>query len=92
MLTKIDRTQVEQALADGFGVIAVMDGTGDKKSMWDPKDEGAVEEAKEEFKRLTAKGYLAFGVDPNTGEKREQVTEFKKSFRKLIFVPPVAGG
>jgi hypothetical protein len=74
-----------------MGMIHVLDGTGDTKTIWDPKSEDEVEVAEQQFKKLIAKGYTAYKVDKE-GNKSSQVKSFNKAYEKLIFVPPMAGG
>lgn len=72
-------------------VLAVMDGSGDSKFMWDPKNEVEVAAAKAQFDALKKKGYIAFTVDKK-GEKGEIIREFDPELEKIIMTPPLAGG
>jgi hypothetical protein len=68
-----------------------MDGSGDKKEIWDPDNHDEVDAARETFNRLTKKGYLAFKVKRD-GEKGSQIHEFDADAGKIILCPPVQGG
>lgn len=71
--------------------LAVMDGTGDTKTIWDPRNEDEVEVARDTFKKLKSKGYLIYRVGAN-GEKSEAMHKFEPTAEKMIAVPPVVGG
>jgi hypothetical protein len=71
--------------------MAVMDRTGDTKTIWDADNADEVEVARETFNKLKRKGYLAYRVKEN-GKKGEIITEFDPSAQKLIMSPPMAGG
>jgi len=73
------------------GEIAVMDGTGDSKFMWDPKNPDEVAAAKAQFDALKKKGYIAFTVDKK-GDKGELISKFDPELEKIIMTPPIAGG
>lgn len=72
--------------------LAVMDRTGDTKIMWDPKNEDEVTVAKNTFADLRKKGYLAYRVSGEKGDKGEQLFEFDKNAEKIILAPPMRGG
>jgi hypothetical protein len=71
--------------------LAVMDATGDTKTLWDPKNKDEVEIARETFDRFKKKGYLIYSTDKE-GAKGEKLTEFDKTIGRMIAVPPIAGG
>jgi hypothetical protein len=75
----------------GDGEIAIMDSTGDTKTIWDKSSPDEVENAKATFDRLTAKGYTAFRVDKK-GNKDGQMREFDPNAESIIFVPRMQGG
>lgn len=72
--------------------LAVMDHTGDTKIMWDPNNTDEVEVAKNTFKDLRKKGYLAYRVSGEKGEKGVQLLEFDAHAEKIILAPPMRGG
>lgn len=71
---------------------AVMGLAGDTKSLWDPNVPAEVEAARELFNSLTKKGYRAFYVTGEKGEKGELMREFDPKASKVIFVPQLQGG
>jgi hypothetical protein len=71
--------------------MAVMDATGDSKTIWNKDNPDEVECARDQFNKLTKKGYRAFSVGAK-GKQDEIVTEFDPDMEKLIFVPALAGG
>lgn len=73
------------------GELAVMDHTGDTKTIWDPRNEAEVDAAEATFNTLKKKGYAIFKVNAE-GEKGTKVNTFDPSAGKMIAVPPVVGG
>jgi len=73
------------------GVILVLNNSGDIKITWNRKNETEVAYAREEFKKLTQKGWAAFSVG-KLGKKTKKITEFNPGMNKIILVSPVAGG
>lgn len=73
------------------GALHVLDHTGDTKLIWDRKNEDEVEAAKEMFKKLRKKGYLAYTVTKD-GSKGEVIKDFDPDAEKIILSPPIAGG
>lgn len=71
--------------------IAVMDRSGDTKTIWDPDRPDEVEVARETFEKLKRKGYLIYRVN-KMGNKGEQMLSFDAKAEKMIAVPPVVGG
>jgi len=71
--------------------IAVMDRTGDTKTIWDPNKPDEIEMAKQTFDRLKTKGYAIFTVGKN-GQKDEVMHKFDPKAEKMIAVAPIAGG
>ena len=71
--------------------LAIMNGSGDTKIIWDSDNEDEVENAKETFNKLTKKGYAAFSVSKK-GDKDEIIKKFDPNAEKIILVPPMAGG
>ena len=72
-------------------VFEVMGKEGDVKKMWNPAIPDEVEDARNSFNSLRAKGYLAFRVNEK-GDKGEQMTTFDGTSGKVIMVPPMQGG
>lgn len=80
-----------QTLATKICELAVMDSTGDTKTIWDPRNEVEVDVARETFKKLQSKGYLIYRVGAN-GEKSAAMHKFDPEAEKMIAVPAVVGG
>ena len=72
--------------------LAVMDRTGDTKTIWDPENETEVQIARETFEKFKKKGYIAFSVRGKDGEKGEQIREFDPKAGRIIMSPPLGGG
>jgi hypothetical protein len=73
------------------GEMCVIDRTGDTKIIWDAKNEDEVEAARATFKKLKAKGYLAYSVSKD-GSKGEVLREFDPNAEKIILSPAMQGG
>lgn len=71
--------------------LAVMDRTGDTKTVWDPGNEAEVENAKKQFNDLRKKGFAIYSVD-KAGDKNVIIHTFDPNAAKMIAVPPVVGG
>lgn len=71
--------------------LAIMNGSGDTKLIWDSENEDEVENAKETFTKLTKKGYAAFSVSEK-GKKDEIIKKFDANAEKIILIPPMQGG
>lgn len=79
---------------EGHHAFAVLDQTGDTKTMWDPTSEDEIENARLQFERLVStKRYSAFCVDAKDPNKKgKRMTEFDPDAGRVIFVPPMQGG
>lgn len=75
-----------------MGELAIMDRTGDTKVIWNPENTDETETARETFRKLRAKGYLAYTVDPKDGSKATQMIEFDPNAGKVILAPAPRGG
>lgn len=71
--------------------LAVMDETGDTKTMWDKNNPDEVKQAEKTFNKLKKKNYIAYNVT-KTGKKGEIMHTFDPKAEKVIMVPPVVGG
>ena len=83
---------LEEPVPEGMHELAVMDPTGDTKTIWDPNNEDEVAEAKGTFDRLKAKGFAAFRVTGPKGEQGEILREFDPKAGRMIMIPALAGG
>jgi hypothetical protein len=71
--------------------LAVMDHTGDTKTIWDPRNADEVDAARDTFNKLKKKGYAIFRVKGD-GTKGTQMSAFESDAEKMIAVPPIVGG
>ena len=73
--------------------IAVLNGSGDLRKIWNAANADEVEDARRSFEHLVKKKkYLAFRVNPDDNSKGDQIRAFDPDAGKMILVPPVAGG
>lgn len=79
-------------LAPNQSVMAVMNVSGDKKTIWDRTKPTEVEAAKKEFEFFRSKNYLAYKVVGKDGTKGEILREFDPEAERIIFAPQMAGG
>jgi hypothetical protein len=68
----------------------VMDGTGDTRHNFDPKNASALLEAEERFKKLTGAGFTA-AVRTEIGEARV-TRSFDPTAEETVFFPRLVGG
>ncbi len=80
-----------EVVPEGFGMLAILDTTGDTRLSWDRSKPKDVEDAKKVFDELTRKGFAAFLVG-RLGRKNKKITEFRADAEKIILIPPIAGG
>lgn len=73
------------------GEMAVLDRSGDIKTVWDSENREEVAAAKKQFDDLGAKGFAAFRVKKG-GEKGEQIRTFDPEAEAIIMVPQMVGG
>ena len=71
--------------------IAVLDHTGDTKTIWDADNDAEVEVAKAAFDTFKKKGYMIYKVGKD-GEAGTAMNKFDANAEKMIAVPPVVGG
>ena len=70
--------------------LAVMDATGDTKTIWNPNDLREVAAARSTFELLKKKGYLIYRVAA-AGGKGVAMTEFDPTAEKMIATPALVG-
>lgn len=78
-------------LGPNQGVMAVMNMTGDTKTIWDRTKPVEVEDARTQFDRFKAKGYMAYTVE-GEGKKGTVISKFDPDAERIIFAPPMRGG
>jgi hypothetical protein len=74
-----------------MGEMRVMDILeGDIKIIWDSENDDEIDAAREQFNKLTKKGFIAYSVKKG-GAAGERVKEFDPDIEKLILAPTVKG-
>lgn len=73
------------------GTMAVLNQTGDVKTVWDSENEDEVSAARKQFDDLRKKGFLAYRVKRN-GTKGEVIRTFDPEAESIILAPPMVGG
>lgn len=71
---------------EGKAAMAQMNGSGDTKYIWDPKNPDEVEAAREHFNKMREKGFLVFKL--RAWVKTKQVTEFDPKDKRYAYEPP----
>ena len=71
--------------------LAVMNATGDTKTLWTPGNRVEEEVARAAFDKLKKEGFSIFHVD-GEGNKARRMDEFDPKAGKLIAVPRIVGG
>lgn len=79
-------------LGPNQSVMAVVNETGDKKTIWDRTDAVEVEAARKEFDHFKSKGYMAYKVKDKDGKRGEVMQAFDPDAERIIFAPPMRGG
>ena len=74
-----------------MGELSIMDDTGDTKLIWSANNQDEVDAAKEMFKNLKKKKYVAYSVKEN-GKKNEIIHDFDPNLEAIIMIPPIVGG
>lgn len=82
---------LEFTLGPNQGVMAVMNMTGDTKTVWDRTKPVEVEEARKTFDSFRGKGYMAYKVE-GEGRRGEVISKFDANAERIIFAPPMRGG
>ncbi len=78
-------------LGPNQSVMAIMNETGDKKTIYDRTDPVQVEAAKAEFKVYKDKGYMAYKM-LDEGKRGEILHSFDPMAERIVFSPPMRGG
>lgn len=79
------------ALADGKGVLCIMDGSGDARQIWDPSRPDEVAVAKAAFDAAIARGMVAYSVKED-GTQGARIRTFPQDAGKVILAPKLVGG
>lgn len=89
----MSEAEIQEALAKGLCVFERMGPEGDVKTVWNPSNADEVQEARQQFERLTKeKKFKAYKVLGTSGERGEPMREFDAQAGRIIFVPAMAGG
>jgi predicted dinucleotide-binding enzyme len=83
---------LETRLQPNQSVMAVINETGDKKTIWDRMNPIEVEGAKREFDYFKSKGYMAYKVTGTDGRRGEVLHAFDPQAERIIFAPAMQGG
>lgn len=70
----------------------VLDAGGDTRIMWDSDNEEEVKAAREHFRELRKKHYLAFKAEGREGLRGSQIDDFDPNLERIIMVPRSVGG
>ena len=73
------------------GELAVLDASGDTKTVWNSENADEVAIARETFTKLKAKGFGLFHVKKD-GEAGKRMTEFDPEVERMIAIPQLVGG
>ena len=83
---------IYQELGPNQSCMAIMNETGDTKTIWDRTKTEEVESVRAQFDALKAKGYMAYKVTGNDGTKGEVMHTFDPEAERVIFAPALRGG
>ena len=72
--------------------MAVMNETGDKKTIWDRTNSVEVAAARAEFDHFKKAGYMAYSVTGKDGSRGQVMGAFNPEAERIIFAPPMRGG
>lgn len=78
-------------IPDDLSAIGVMDRKGHTTHVWKKSDPKAVEEARTLYGVLTGAGYRAFNMRKD-GRQGVMMKEFDPEAKRMLFMPPFAGG
>jgi hypothetical protein len=76
----------------GDGLLEVMFWKGDWKGIWDPTNREETEAVRVTFDKLKSKGFMAYRVIGEKGDKGEVMREFDAKAGRIIMCPPMMGG
>ena len=85
--------KIPKAVASTQRLFRIMDPVaGDVKVMWDRTKKIEVDAMRKLFADLRAKGYAAYTVEDEKGDKGTVIREFDPDAERMIMIPPMAGG
>jgi hypothetical protein len=74
------------------GEMNVLDRTGDSKIIWDRNNSDEVDAARDTFDKLKKKGFIAYSVRGERGDKGEILHKFDANAERIIMSPASIGG
>ena len=80
-----------EVVPEGQHILHVLDKTGDTKLIWSADNDDEIENARQTFKNLKSKGFVAHAVN-SRGQKGEILQEFDRTAEKIIMAPALVGG
>lgn len=75
-----------------MSTLHVLDSGGDTRIMWNRDNRDEVAAAKQHFRDLRAKHYLAFKAEGREGTRGTQINDFDPDLERIIMVPRSVGG
>lgn len=84
-------TQVNTLEVKDYGMLAIMDDTGDTRVQWDKSDPQQVAKARARFDELKKKGYMAYSVN-SKGDQGSVMSNFDASAERIIMHAQMIGG
>jgi hypothetical protein len=82
----------QTGILEARGELSVLGREGDTKVIWNRSNADEVENARRTFKDLRDKGFTAYSVTGEKGEKGSIIYNFDPNAERIIMVPRVAGG
>lgn len=85
---------VDEVIPDGCGVIRIINNKGDDRIVWKKTSIPEINQAKDAFDKLVAKGLVPYKVGTDGKATSEVMKEFDPSAEEVIFLPVqmIAGG
>ena len=90
-MESLTETDLRSRVRGGSLLFEIMDHSGDVKKIWDPSKTVEVDDARQSFDNLTAKGYRAYRTNEK-GDQGEQMKTFDAASGRVVFVPQMQGG
>lgn len=88
-----DKPKPEGFSPKTHGVIEIIDHrAGDVKVIWDRTNADQTAACEAMFNTLLKKGYAAFLIKDNDGNKGEKITKWDPNAERVMMVAPMAGG
>lgn len=65
---------------------------GDVRKIWDRRNADEVTDARRSFDNLIGKGYSAFHVKGEKGDRGDKMNRFDPEAERMVLIPPMKGG